>query len=226
MRQPSSNPSRRWTCAIVAIGALSSGCFAQIETPKTVPEGLGDISPTDAPLSVDLSVEMKLPDDWSRVYRGFRSDKYGRIVPFLARRSGALTAVFRQSEYVAVGQNDQVSIVAQPPADTTYYIGELPDNMTIDTSGSWLGWRETTVGPRLISPATLEKRIVPAPRQPEMVATETESTDEQSDPLKRLPTDSGIHIRGVMTDPHYRTDRLNQLIDRAARADRNATGHS
>ncbi|MCA9278712.1 MAG: hypothetical protein H6815_11030 [Phycisphaeraceae bacterium] len=206
----------------IACTILAYSCAAQVGTPKTVPQGLGDISPIDAPLYVDLSVDLRQEDNWSKVYRGIRIDAFGRKIPFLARKSGAVTAVFDQSEYALLQQEDQSYVMALPPLDTTYYLGDLPDNMTIDTSGSWLGWYEMSKSERQLSPMTQERRVVPVPRDPwaEVKATEAAAEQSADRPVYEVP------VRGYMSDPAYRQERLNQLIDRAARAEQNFLHHS
>lgn len=105
----------RWIAFLIVISAAAGASRAQVldeDRFRAIEEGFDDVSPQAASNRVQ-HVDNRIPLDFLRVYEIM--DAPG----LLARRSGAVTAVFPRSVY-----NDDAS--APIPPGTVFYLGELP----------------------------------------------------------------------------------------------------
>jgi hypothetical protein len=107
--------------ALALVWLLASAASAQSTSPlggwsfdEPVEAGVADLGPLDASLRLER-YDLRSPDQWDQVYR-MRSVEGD----WFARRSGGLTALFSQSQYI----DSPYGPLAEIPASTVYIIGD------------------------------------------------------------------------------------------------------
>lgn len=161
-----------------------------------------------------LQIDLRRPLGFDQVYQIDPAPPMigavGRPVgaPRYARRSGALTAVFPRSEYMAT--EDGVKVVVPP--DTRFYIGSVED--VLRPAGSALGAAHTA--PALHAADTGASTV--ADHRADRVADRTGARPAPSTPQASTPVATDRAREGMMTSETYRVHRVRALLDEAARA--------
>jgi hypothetical protein len=149
-RLNTSSNSSGFAVALIGVwlGVLAPSAIAQraANEPTLTPveQGVAD----RGPLAVSRRVapaDLRVPQDFERVYRIDSPSRRKAMGDLFARRSGAITAVFPRSQYVET----RFGSLAEVPAGTTYYIGTDAAARAVGDDSLPPGvWRPTDPAPR------------------------------------------------------------------------------
>lgn len=232
MRAARSRPALMMHAGLAALLSLAASAHAQSTSPdprlRPVDAGRQDTGPLSTSTRV-TQLDLRLPLGFDKVYR---IDGSSPASSKFARKSGGLTAVFNRSQYMQVSNG---AMVAEIPAGTTFYIGNLPQTV----SGPDRPQRERTLPSTYVDMSAHNGRASSSARtdQDELSRTAARSAalgahsatplvipgDRGSPPAAlnpqlpaALPRRPAPPRPSVFSDESYRQKKINTLLDKAA----------
>lgn len=225
-QQPSPQPAPPATNAAPNIPAnLPPG------TRKVADQGQADRTPlhtTLRPVQADLRQGGAGEENFSILYT-FR-DTDGRTK--YARVSGAITAIFPQSEYADLpGPGSQAALI---PAGTTFHLGKIkrfdtiapvpqsarytPPSLTYSASTS-----TTLRTPQRAETGVQTRADIAPPLSPSPTSADAGASRGQPNAPAPIPAASEPPTRGMLSDETYRRTRVRELLTAAVNVDLNTT---